>query len=205
MKIYATADIHGAQHRVNEALSAIKKYKPDVIVIAGDITQFGPADVAQNILNQFPKPVYTLPGNIDTANVWEGIKKTNATNVHKKQVQVNGLIFAGVNGVDDAETELFFTDKTLKSYLERVDVLITHVPPYGFQDTVFLGKHVGSKPLRKIVDTYQPLLVICGHVHERPGFIHHENTVIVNCSMGKRGCGAFITINESIKVTMLDE
>ena len=32
MKIYATADIHGAQHRVNEALSAIKEHSPDVII-----------------------------------------------------------------------------------------------------------------------------------------------------------------------------
>jgi len=204
MKIYATADIHGAQHRVNEALSAIKKHKPDVIIIAGDITQFGPADAAITILNQFPTPVYTLPGNIDTADVWEGIKQTKAVNLHKKQTQVKGLTFTGVNGVDDAETELFFTDETLKSYLDQTDVLITHVPPYGFQDTVFLGKHAGSKPVRKIVDTFHPLLVISGHIHERPGFSKHENTTIVNCSMGKRGRGAIIHTNKTVDVTMLD-
>jgi Icc-related predicted phosphoesterase len=204
LKIYATADIHGAQHRVNEALSAIKKHKPDIIVIAGDITQFGPADVAITILNQFPTPIYTLPGNIDTADVWEGINKTEAVNIHKKQTQVDGLTFTGINGVDDAETELFLSDHTLQSYLNHVDVLITHVPPYGFQDTVFLGKHAGSKPLRKIVDTYHPLLVISGHIHERPGYTTHQNTIIVNCSMGKRGKGAIIEINESVKVTMLD-
>lgn len=204
MKIYATADIHGAQHRVNEALSAIKTYNPDVIVIAGDITQFGPADAAISILNQFPTPIYTVPGNIDTADVWEGIKQTKAINLHKKHAQVNGLTFTGINGVDDAETELFFTDDTLRSYLEHVDVLITHVPPYGFQDTVFLGKHAGSKPLRKIVDKFQPMLVISGHIHEKPGFAKHEKTVIVNCSMAKRGKGAIIDINETVEVTMLD-
>jgi hypothetical protein len=204
MKIYATADLHGAQHRVNEALAVIKQHKPDIIVIAGDITQFGPADAAKNILNQFPGPVYTLPGNIDTADVWEGIKETHAVNLHKKQTQVNGLIFAGVNGVDDGETELFFTDETLRSYVEHVDVLITHVPPYGFQDSVFLGKHAGSRPVRKIVDEFHPLLVISGHIHEKPGFTHHGHTVIVNCSMGKRGRGAIIHINERVDVTMID-
>ncbi|MBS3778376.1 MAG: metallophosphoesterase [Candidatus Thermoplasmatota archaeon] len=204
MKIYATADLHGAQHRVNEALTAIEKHKPDIIIIAGDITQFGPADAAKNILNQFPGPVYTLPGNIDTSDVWEGIKETDAVNLHKKQTQVNGLTFAGVNGVDDGETELFFTDETLNGYVKHADVLVTHVPPYGFQDTVFLGKHAGSKPVRRIVDKFHPLLVISGHIHEKPGFIKHENTVIVNCSMGKRGRGAIIHINETVDVTMLD-
>jgi hypothetical protein len=204
MKIYATADIHGAQHRVNEALSVIKDYKPEVIIIAGDITQFGPADAAKTILNQFPIPIYTLPGNIDTAEVWKVIKETNAINLHKKQIQINGLTFTGINGVDDEETEQVFTDKTLRTYIENTDVLITHVPPYGFQDTVFLGKHVGSKPVRKIIDMFHPLLVISGHVHEKPGFTTHENTVIVNCSMGKRGRGAIIDINETVDVTMLD-
>lgn len=204
MRIYATADIHGAQHRVNEALAAIKEHDPEVIVIAGDITQFGPADAAITILNQFPSPVYTLPGNIDTADVWEGIKQTKAVNIHKKQTQVNGLTFTGVNGVDDEETELFFTDETLKSYLEQTDVLITHVPPYGIQDTVFLGKHAGSKPIRKIVDTFHPLLVICGHIHEKPGYTEHDQSMIVNCTMGKRGRGAIIDIDKTVKVTMLD-
>ena len=204
MRIYATADIHGAQHRVNEALSVIKKFKPDVIVIAGDITQFGPADAAITILNQFPSPVYTLPGNIDTADVWEGIKQSEAVNIHKKQTQVDGLTFMGINAVDDAETELFLSDDTLLSYLKQADVIISHVPPYGFQDSVFLGKHAGSKVLREIVDRFQPLLVISGHIHERPGFISHGPTTIVNCSMGKRGRGAIIDIENEVKVSIIE-
>lgn len=204
MKIYATADIHGAQHRVNEALSVIKKFKPNVIVIAGDITQFGPADAAINILNQFPSPVYTLPGNIDTADVWEGIKKTEAVNIHKKQTQVDGLTFMGINAVNEAETELFLSDDTLLSYLEHTDVIISHVPPYGFQDTVFLGKHAGSKALRQIVEKFKPLLVISGHIHERPGFTTHGPTTIVNCSMGKKGRGAIIDIDHDVEVTLIE-
>lgn len=203
MKIYALADIHGAQYRVNEALQAVHQNEPDIIVIAGDITQFGPGAVATHLLDQFPRPVVTIPGNIDTNDVWEGIAKSHAMNLHKKQTRFKDITFTGINGVDDAETELFFTDPALKSLVEHADVLITHVPPYGFQDTVFIGKHAGSKPIRKILDSFHPRLVISGHIHEKPGFTKHGNTVIVNCSMGKRGRGAIITMNESIKVVML--
>jgi uncharacterized protein len=204
MKIYALADLHGAQHRVNEAIESMHQHNPDLVIIAGDITQFGPGDVATHFLDQFPKPVFSVPGNIDTSDVWEGIEKSHGKNLHKKQTRFKDVTFTGVNGVDDAETELFFTDQTLTKFLETTDVLITHVPPYGFQDTVFIGKHAGSKPIRKIIDSFHPRLVVSGHIHEKPGFTTHEKTVIVNCSMGKRGQGAIITMNESIKVNMLE-
>jgi len=204
MKIYATADIHGAQHRVNEAVDVIKKNQPDVTIVAGDITQFGPGDMATLLLDQFPGKVLALPGNIDTADVWDGIDKSHAVNVHRNQVSVQGMSFAGINGVDDGETELILTDDHLKHSFEGIDVLITHVPPYGFQDSVFLGKHAGSRAVRRIVDHFHPRLVISGHIHERPGFTSDEETMVVNCSMGKRGRGAIININDSVEVRMLD-
>ncbi len=204
MKIYATADIHGAQHRINQAIQAIESHRPELTVIAGDITQFGPGDMATQLLDQLPGLVLTLPGNIDTADVWEGIDHSHATNMHKNQILFKGLSFAGINGVDAGETELVFSNQKLRSSFEQMDVLITHVPPFGFQDTVFLGKHAGSKMVRKIVDTFHPRLVISGHIHERPGFITDGKTTVVNASMGKRGQGALITLNDSIKVNMLD-
>ncbi len=204
MKIYATADIHGAQHRLNEAVEVIEHNHPDITVVAGDITQFGPGDMATLLLDQLPGNVLSLPGNIDTADVWEGIKKSHAINMHKNQINVQGMSFAGINGVDDGETELILTDEQLKQSFEGVDVLITHVPPYGFQDTVFLGKHAGSKAVQRIVKSFHPRLVISGHIHERPGYTADEQSLVVNCSMGKRGRGALITLNDSITVKMLD-
>ena len=204
MKIYAIADIHGAQYRVNTAVEVIKHHQPDVTVVSGDITQFGPGDMAMLLLDQLPGKVLALPGNIDTADVWDGINKSHAVNMHKNQENVRGLSFAGINGVDDGETELILTNEQLKDSFNGVDVLITHVPPYGFQDTVFLGKHAGSKAVQRIVERFHPRLVISGHIHERPGYSAQGETMVVNCSMGKRGRGAIINVNDSIEVHMLD-
>ena len=57
MKIFAAADIHGSQYRLNIILNHVEKYEPDLVVICGDITQFGPGDVAKNFLNQMNEPL----------------------------------------------------------------------------------------------------------------------------------------------------
>ena len=91
-----------------------------------------------------------------------------------------------------------------KKILDEKSVLISHEPPYGAQDKVFLGLHGGSKELREIIDEYKPRLVLCGHIHEDPGVTRIGKTTVVNCSMGKRGEGALIEINEKLSVKMLD-
>ena len=105
-----------------------------------------------------------------------------------------------MNGVDQSQFDVL-EDKKL---LDGTSVLVTHVPPYGLRDKVFIGMHGGSKEVRRLVDTYKPQLVLCGHIHEDPGYSKKGKTLVVNCSMGKRGEGALITINKKITVEMLD-
>jgi Icc-related predicted phosphoesterase len=82
--------------------------------------------------------------------------------------------------------------------------LVSHEPPYNAQDKVFFGMHGGSKELRDLVDIIHPRLVLCGHIHEDPGFTKINSTTVVNCSMGKRGEGALIGINDIISVKMIE-
>ena len=203
--IYAVADIHGAQFRVNEMLDVIKAYKPDITIICGDITQFGPGDMAYYILNQIPEPVLVVPGNIDTEDVNQGIQQSNAINIQFKRHDEKGISFLGINGVSERETNAFYEYDSNQTLFAHLDVLVPHVPPYGFQDTVFLGKHGGSKALLTIANEIHPRVVLCGHIHENPGFSKKEDLLVVNCSMGKKGKGAIVTIDKkNISVEMIN-
>jgi len=194
MMILAIADIHGSQYRLNILLDNIEKFSPDLVVVCGDITQFGPGEVATNFLEQITVDTFAIPGNIDTPDVAEAIEKSKATNIVSKKVEKNNISFVGVSESDIS---------LIENRLDEKSVLVAHTPPYGLQDKVFIGMHAGNKNLRKLVDRYKPRLILCGHIHEDPGYTKTNNTVVVNCSMGKRGEGALIEINKNISVKML--
>jgi len=71
-------------------------------------------------------------------------------------------------------------------------VLVAHPPPYGTLDEGFGNLHAGSRGLRRLILDRQPRLFICGHIHERPGWAFLGKTLVVNCSMGRSGAGAWI-------------
>ena len=209
MKVLAVADIHGAQYRMNLVLKNIQTHNPDLVVVCGDITQFGPGELATNLLNQIPVQTLALPGNIDTFDVDEGITTSKATNLHMKQVIVQGVPFVGIgreipSPLQDAMIVDGKEKKPVSEVLKRTSVLVTHYPPFKLQDRIFIGTHGGSKELRIMVETYKPRLVLCGHIHEDPGVSRLGKTTVVNCSMGKRTEGAIVELQNTVEVTILE-
>ncbi len=209
MRILAIADLHGAQYRLNLVLQNIVTYKPDVVIVCGDLTQFGPGEVATNLLNQIPTRTLAVPGNIDTFDVDQGINMSSAINLDRKHMVLQGIPFVGIGReipteLPDLLIDVEATQEPLKNILTPSCILVTHYPPYKSQDRIFIGTHGGSKELRRIIDRYKPRLVLCGHIHEDPGMIMVGETTVVNCSMGKRTEGAIVEINDSLKVSILD-
>lgn len=200
MKILSIADLHGSQHRLNLVLKNIERHSPELVVVCGDITQFGPAEVAKRFLDQIPVETVAVTGNIDSDDVLKGIDESKATRLELKKIVKKDISFVGLSGINSDDFE-FLRKKDL---IDEKTVLVSHVPPHGIQDKVFFGKHAGSKELTKIIEEYRPLLVLCGHIHEDPGYTKSNNTLVVNCSLGKRGEGALIEINEDIDVKMLE-
>ena len=207
MKILSVADIHGSQYRLNILLKNIEKYHPDLAVVCGDITQFGPGDVAINFLNQIPIKTLAIPGNIDTSEVNPAISKSKAENINLKKIQISGISFVGIGGENISLNSKILdgeVKKPIDEIINKDTIVVTHVPPYKIQDKVYIGHHIGSKELREIVEKYQPRLVISGHVHENPGMTVFNDTTVVNCSIGKRTEGALIEIDGNINVKILD-
>jgi Icc-related predicted phosphoesterase len=209
MKLLAVADLHGSQYRLNLVLKNIEKYSPDLVVVCGDLTQFGPGEVATGFLNQLPVGTLVVPGNIDTSDVDQGIKRSHATYLHLKRVVVQGVSFVGIGReIPSPLITLSIEDgpekKSLQKILTTKSVLVTHFPPFKLQDKIFIGSHGGSRELRSVIDTCQPRLVLCGHIHEDPGVTTSGKTTVVNCSLGKRTEGALVDINDTITVTILE-
>lgn len=201
MKILAAADIHGAQYRLNLILKNIQRYSPDIVVICGDITQFGPAELAKSYLDQIPIDTLAVTGNIDTQDVVKGIDESSATKLELKKIVKKGVPFVGISGENPSDLQTLEN----KKLVDQDTVLVSHIPPYGTQDKIFIGKHGGDKDLLEFVKKHKPRLVLCGHIHENPGYTKLDETIVVNCSLGKRGEGALIDIdNDNISVKMLD-
>ena len=126
-----------------------------------------------------------------------------------KRVKKNGIPFIGIGGGapflfnKSPSNSNCKTEESIMQMIDESTVLISHIPPFGLQDKVFIGIHSGSKELRKIIDNCKPRLVLCGHIHENPGVTKSNGTIVVNCSMGKKGEGALIEINKKINVKML--
>jgi Icc-related predicted phosphoesterase len=200
MELLSVADIHGSQYRLNLVLKNIDNHNPDMVIVCGDLTQFGPGEVAKNFLDQIPIETLVVTGNIDSSDVYNGIEDSKALLIEKKRVIKKGIPFFGIK-----ELNLGIFNKIEENKLiDEKTIIVTHIPPYGTQDKVFIGMHGGSRDLRAIVDKYEPRLVLCGHIHEDPGFTKINNTVVVNCSMGKRGEGALVEINNDLSVELIE-
>ncbi|RKP10981.1 Metallo-dependent phosphatase-like protein [Thamnocephalis sphaerospora] len=65
---------------------------------------------------------------------------------------------------------------------EQTDILITHGPPRGILDRVFIGESCGCDDLLARIKQVRPLVHVFGHIHEGHGVLTDEHTVFINAS-----------------------
>jgi Icc-related predicted phosphoesterase len=63
------------------------------------------------------------------------------------------------------------------------DVLITHGPPFGFNDKTVSNESVGCELLRKKILQIKPILSVFGHIHNGYGTTLNGDTLYVNASV----------------------
>jgi len=74
----------------------------------------------------------------------------------------------------------------------KLDILLTHVPPYGVLDQVnskvippsWVGRHAGSKIVLEYIRSTKPGYVICGHIHEAEGSERVGGSQVYNLGAG---------------------
>jgi Icc-related predicted phosphoesterase len=82
-------------------------------------------------------------------------------------------------------------------------VVVSHAAPYGTRvDRAHLGKHLGSRSLRKFIDEHRPAASICGHIHEGRGVDVIGGTTVVNPGPFRDRLYALIEVEDSVNVSL---
>ena len=220
MKIIAFGDIHMA----TDNLSSIKGLsEADLVVITGDLTNFGGSSDAKVVLNailQFNPNVLCLAGNLDTPEVNDYLEDLNM-NLHgqahmlKRQVCLYGV---GGSNVTPFHTPWEFSEKELTALVyeahtqaqELVDlaaplaghlipkIFVSHTPPAESNlDRLRNGSHAGSPTIRSHIEYQAPAVCITGHIHESKGKEYIDKTLVINPGMLADGGWVEITVTKT--------
>jgi uncharacterized protein len=148
--------------------------------------------------------VYMAPGNDDHFEVDQIISDSKAIiNCNNKNVMVGDhemITFSWANPTP-WNTPREKTDEELEPMLEELVAKVNdksnaifnfHAPPYGFaldlapeltKDLIQAADrriHVGSRAVAKMIEKYQPLIGLHGHIHESRGAQKVKRTLIIN-------------------------
>ncbi|MEE4240126.1 MAG: metallophosphoesterase [Desulfopila sp.] len=192
MKIIVFGDIH----MVTSTLRNIENLTlADLLIVTGDITNFGNRNDAKKVLNDilsFNRNLLCLAGNLDNSDINDYLEDLGM-NLHGQAHMVRRRICVfGVGGSNPTpfrtpwefkEDELYRIAldghrqaKELIGLAEPITghkiplLFVSHAPPYGTTiDRLRNGRHVGSKAIRKFIENYSPDLCVSGHMHEARG------------------------------------
>jgi Icc-related predicted phosphoesterase len=175
LKLLAFSDLHtdlAAAARLVEA-----SRDADVVVAAGDLASVH-AGLAETVgaLSAIEAPTVVIPGNNETDEAlrdacsgWDA-----ATVLHGEAIEIDGVTFFGLGaGVPVTPWDWSF-DLTEEEAAEMLAgcpegaVLVVHSPPKGHVDESG-GTHLGSEAVLRSIEARQPVLALCGHIHESWG------------------------------------
>ncbi len=104
-------------------------------------------------------------------------------------------------------------NKFKKENKQKKVIFVSHNAPYNTKlDKISMsahkavrGKHYGSKMVRRVIEKYQPVLAVCGHIHEGFGKDKIGKTVCVNTGAAYEGKAAIIELDnqKSVKVKFI--
>ena len=176
MKLLCITDIHGNRQKFEAILD--HEPQPDVLVIGGDFTDFGPPKEAENLLDlallHCPN-ILAVAGNCDSAAIDEMLDNRDVS-VHSKGKVIDEIGFFGISAMPIWRGSMYeFTEKQLDGFLsegyQEVKessrfIIVSHPPPHGTEVDKSGGLNIGSKSVRQWVEKIQPVLVVCGHIHQ---------------------------------------
>jgi hypothetical protein len=216
VKIAYLVDVHDRFAVVPEALGRIGEV--DLLVIGGDITTGGTADMAGRAIDRWralvPR-VLAVAGNMDSPAIDARLDELGVA-LDQRGVVMGGVGIFGASAaplsplhtpyeLDEDELgrriEHAFRDVSGCSML----IFCPHAPPRGTAcDRLPSGEHVGSEAVRRFVEREQPQLVLCGHIHESRAIDQLGRSQVVNPGPAAAGHYAVVETGAELVVRLDD-
>jgi len=176
MRILAFSDLHrdlDQAARLTEMAA-----EADVVIGAGDFASIHEGlDETIAALAGIEAPTVLVPGNNETLDELRRAAASwgAATVLHGDSAEIEGRTFYGLGGgipvtpwdwsFDVEETD---AERALAG-LPADAVLVVHSPPQGHCDQAGNGMNLGSRAILAAIEAKQPVLAVCGHIHEAWG------------------------------------
>ncbi|HZO81684.1 MAG TPA: metallophosphoesterase [Candidatus Binataceae bacterium] len=199
MKIVSFGDIHMATR--NLALMGEVMRDTDLVIISGDLTNFGGEDDARKVLDATRRAcphVLALPGNLDRREVI-GFLEREGVALHGRGMVLDGVAIFGCGGsnITPFNTPTEFSEDeiyaTLMAGYEQVRghrplLMVCHTPPFDTRcDRIVGGRPVGSTAARRFIEEVRPEVCLSGHIHESAGTDTIGPTRVFNAGPFKGG------------------
>lgn len=165
--------------------------------------------IAEDFVRKNNIQVYIMPGNDDISEIDEIIEQSECIeNPNEKVIQITDdheMAASAYSNITPWKCPRDIEEDELEAKLEKLIsnvknatnlIFVSHVPPYNTKidlapaltdDLKYVTKggtivmiHVGSSAVRKIIEKYQPLVGLHGHIHESRGFDKIGKTMIFN-------------------------
>lgn len=145
-------------------------------------------------------------------------KMDNISKIDYSYLKFGNLIFVGARGHSFPGKVKSKAYKKSRQKLEKIFnrfrkenkngklIFVSHVPPYKTKiDLIHAkgahkkvkGKHYGSKLFKRLLQKYQPILSISGHIEESKGQDKIGKTMVINAGSTHHGDCALIDIDEN--------
>ena len=177
MKLLCFSDLHRDTNAATKLVEMSTEAGPDVVIGAGDFaTRREGVEDTLEVLAKITAPAILVPGNGESASELENAVRVtgwdSAKVLHGTGCAIQGVEFWGVGGgipvTPFGDWSYDFSEAAAEPLLAGCKpgaVLVVHSPPLNTVDHDSSGKIRGSQAIREVVETTQPRLVVCGHIH----------------------------------------
>jgi uncharacterized protein len=186
MRILAIADIHGVMSVYEWLVVLAEEHQIDLLLIAGDLFagdwEDGQREQARQIipvLKRVAAACFYIMGNDD--NIALDYEDEQIRPLHGRRLSHGTYNLVGYqytppfvgNVFVKSEEQIDEDLQSIEPLLEKLTILVTHAPAYGFLDRSYGGEHVGSRALGALLHRRPVLMHVHGHIHG--DFGRHEN------------------------------